>query len=251
MRSTRTALAAVVLLSSAASAQPYVISTYAGGAPPVAAPIQGTSVSIGAPISVAADERGNVYFASPDLNAVFKLDPSGLLARVAGSSRLGYSGDGGPATAANMNLWFGNASAVSSGLAVENAGNLFLADTTNHCVRRVSPGGIITTVAGTGVAGFSGDGGPAVDAKLLYPWGVAVDPEGKLFIMDAFNFRVRKVSTSGIITTLANVGGWALGVDTAGNVFVTAPGDGIAGATSKISVSGTVRIQFVGTAWRM
>ena len=83
----RTALAAVVLLSSAAAAQQYVISTYAGGAPPLAAPIQATSVSIGAPISVAADEKGNVYFASPDLNAVFKLDPSGLLTRIAGSSQ--------------------------------------------------------------------------------------------------------------------------------------------------------------------
>jgi uncharacterized protein (TIGR03437 family) len=241
MRSTRTALTAVVLLSSAASAQQYVISTYAGGAPPLAAPIQGTSVSIGAPISVAADEKGNVYFASPDLNAVFKLDPSGLLTRVAGSSRLGYSGDGGPATAANMNLWFGNAAAPSSGLAVDRAGNLFIADTSNHCVRRVSPDGIIVTVAGKGVAGFSGDGGPAVDAKLVYPWGVAVDPEGNLFIMDAFNFRVRKVSTSGIITTMASVVGWAVAVDSAGNVFVTAPGDGIAaGATSKISANGTV-----------
>jgi trimeric autotransporter adhesin len=236
MRSTRTALAAVVLLSSAASAQQYVISTYAGGAPPLAAPLQGTSVSIGAPISVATDEKGNVYFASPDLNAVFKLDPGGLLTGVAGSSKLGYAGDGGPATAASMNLMFGNASAPSSGLAVDRAGNLFIADTSNHCVRRVSPDGIIVTVAGKGVAGFSGDGGPAVDAKLAYPWGVAVDPEGNLFIMDAFNYRVRKVSTSGIITTMASVVGWAVAVDRAGTVFVTYPG----GGTSEISANGTV-----------
>src|SRR5204862_8170411 len=106
MRSIRTALTAVVLLSSAVSAQQYAISTYAGGAPPLAAPVQGTSVSIGAPISVAADEKDNIYFASPDLNAVFKLDPSGLLTRVAGSSKRGYSGDGGPATEAQLNLIF-------------------------------------------------------------------------------------------------------------------------------------------------
>ena len=241
MRSIRTAFAAVGLLSSIAAAQQYLISTYAGGAPPLSAPVQGTSVSIGAPISVATDEKGNVYFASPDLNVVFKLDPSGLLTRIAGSSRLGYSGDGGPATAANMNLVFGNAAAPSSGLAVDRAGNLFIADTSNHCVRRVSPEGIIVTVAGKGVAGFSGDGGPAVDAKLAYPWGVAVDATGNLFIMDAFNYRVRKVSASGIITTLASVVGWAVAVDSAGNAFVTYPGDGIAaGATSKISANGTV-----------
>src|SRR5689334_23350947 len=102
--------------SAAVPAQQYVISTYAGGAPPVAAPVQGTSVSVGAPISVAADETGNVYFASPDLNAVFKLDPSGVVTRVAGNSKPGYSGDGGRATDAKLNLYFGNASAVSSGL---------------------------------------------------------------------------------------------------------------------------------------
>jgi uncharacterized protein (TIGR03437 family) len=236
MRSTRTALAAVVLWCSAAAAQPYVISTYAGGAPPVAAPVQGTSVSIGEAISVATDEKGNIYFASPDLNSVFKLDPSGVLTRIAGSSKYGYSGDGGPATEANMNLYFGNASAVSSGLAVDKAGNLFIADTTNHCVRRVSPGGIITTVAGTSVAGFSGDGGPAVNAKLAYPWGVAVDPAGNLFILDTFNSRVRKVSTSGIITTLAIVTGWALAVDSESNVFVTTPGSAI----TRISANGSV-----------
>ncbi len=241
MRSARTTLAAVMLLSSAASAQQYAISTYAGGAPTLAAPVQGTSVSIGAPISVAADEKGNVYFASPDLNAVFKLDPSGLLTRIAGTSKRGYSGDGGPATEAQLNLIFGNSAAPSSGLAIDKAGNLFIADTSNNCVRRVSPTGIITTVAGTGVAGFSGDGGLAVDAKLVYPWGVAVDPEGNLFIMDAFNYRVRRVSTSGIITTMASVVGWALAVDSTGNVFVTYPGNGIAaGATSKISANGTV-----------
>ena len=178
MTSTTTVLAAFVLLSSAASAQQYVISTYAGGAPPVAVPVQGTSISIGGPIGVAIDEKGNVYFASPDLDTVFKLDASGVLARIAGSSKRGYAGGGGPATEAQLNLIFGNSAAPSSGLAIDKAGNLFIADTSNQCVRRVSPTGIMTTVAGTGVAGFSGDGGPAVDAKLVYPGGVALDRNG-------------------------------------------------------------------------
>ena len=177
----------LILWCFGAAAQQYVISTYAGGAPPVATPVLATSVSIGAPISVATDEKGNVYFASPDLNAVFKLDPSGVLTRVAGNLKRGYSGDGGPATEAKMNLFLGNSSAVSSGLAVDKDGNLFIADTSNHAIRRVSPDGIITTVAGTGVAGFSGDGGAAIDAKLSYPWGVAVDAAGNLFILDTFN----------------------------------------------------------------
>jgi uncharacterized protein (TIGR03437 family) len=241
MGSIRTTFAAVALSATIAAAQQYVISTYAGGAPPLAAAAPATSVSIGAPISVAADEKGNVYFASPDLNAVFKLDPGGALTRAAGSSKRGYSGDGGRATEAQMNLWFGNASAPSAGLAVDRAGNLFIADTSNHCVRRVSPNGIITTVAGTGVPGFSGDGGPAITAQLVYPWGVALDPAGNLFVLDEFNHRIRKVSMTGIISTLAIVDGWALAVDSAGTVYVTTPGTAIAaGITSRISADGTV-----------
>jgi uncharacterized protein (TIGR03437 family) len=226
-----------LLLSVAATAQQYVISTYAGGAPP-AIPSPAVAGSIGAPISVTADTRGNVYFASPDLNVVFKLDPSGVLTRVAGNGRAGYSGDGGPATSAQLRLLFANASSVSAGLAVDSAGNLFLADTSNHCIRRVSPDGIITTVAGNGTRGFSGDGGPATIAQLNYPWGVAVDDVGNLFIVDARNNRIRKVSASGIITTVAGGGtllgapadggpatsalltAWAAAVDTAGNLFI-------------------------------
>jgi hypothetical protein len=98
----------------ATTAQQYVISSYAGGAL-FPTPVQGTAVSIGEPISVAADHSGNIYFASPGLNAVFKLDPGGMLTRFAGTSKPGYSGDGGPAVDAQLNLFFGNASAVPLG----------------------------------------------------------------------------------------------------------------------------------------
>src|SRR5215471_9746282 len=241
MGSIRMSFATVALSATIAAAQQYVISTYAGGAPPVAVPVQATSVSIGSPISVATDDNGNVYFASPDFNAVFKLDPGGMLTRVAGNSKRGYSGDGGAATDAKLNLLFGNASALSAGLAIDKKGNLLIADTSNHCVRRVSTNGTITTVAGTGVYGFSGDGGPAVDAKLAYPWGVAVDAAGNLFILDTLNYRVRKVAPSGIITTLATVvSGWALAVDDESNIVVTYPGVGpYPGGIIKISASGT------------
>ena len=110
----------------------------------------GSGGSIGAPISVATDAIGNVYFASSNLNVVFKLDPNGVLARVAGNSRLGYSGRGGPATSVQLRLVFGDSSAVSAGPAGDSAGNLFIADTSNHRNRRVSPDGIITRVAGKG-----------------------------------------------------------------------------------------------------
>ena len=117
MRSIRRTCSVVGLLSSIAAGQQYTISTYAGAASTIVAAVQGTSVAIGAPISVATDEKDNVYFASPDLNAVFKLDSSGVLTRIAGNSKRGYSGDGGPATEAQLNLIFGNSSAPSSGLA--------------------------------------------------------------------------------------------------------------------------------------
>src|ERR1043166_6433098 len=120
----------LLVFGSSLLAQQYVISTYAGGgAPPTPSPA--VSGSIGAPTSVAADAAGNVYFASPDLSAVFKLDTAGFLARVAGTGMPGYSGDGGPATGARLDLGFVG-SVNSAGLSVDNAGNLFIADTNNH-----------------------------------------------------------------------------------------------------------------------
>ena len=107
----------------------------------------------------------------------------------------GVGGDGGPATAAQLNF--------PTGVAADAAGNLFIADTFNNRIRKVSANGIITTVAGTGARGFGGDGGPATAAQLNYPQGVAVDAAGSLFIADTGNMVVRKVSASGILTTVA------------------------------------------------
>src|ERR1039458_749831 len=112
---------------------------------------------------------------------------------VAGSE--GVGGDGGPATAAQLNF--------PTGVAADAAGNLFIADTFNNRIRKVSANGIITTVAGSGVRGFGGDGGPATAAHLNYPQAVAVDAAGSLFIADTGNMVVRKVSASGILTTVA------------------------------------------------
>ena len=210
--------------------QQYLISTFAGGGPPLPAPAPGLNISFGYAVNVAADSAGNVYIASYDFSSVFKLDQNGMLAQFAGNGRAGYSGDGGPATSAQLNR--------PLGVELDAAGNLFIVEW-GH-VRRVAPNGIITTVAGAGNRGFSGDGGPATDAQIapgtLAP--LAVDSAGELFLAESGNYRVRKVSTSGIISTVVGTGtqGFsgdggpataaqvyapnAVAVDSTGNLFI-------------------------------
>ena len=123
--------------------------------------------------------------------------PGGTITTVAGSGNQGFSGDGGLATLASLY--------APHGVATDASGDLFIADTFNDRIQKVSAGGIITTFAG-GTRGFSGDGGPATSASLALPFGVTVDASGNLFIADTFNNRIRRVSTSGIITTIAGNG---------------------------------------------
>ena len=127
-----------------------------------------------------------------------KITPAGKLTTLAGTGRPGYSGDGGPARKAEL--------FDPAGVAVDGKGNVYVADYDNQRVRKISAKGIITTVAGTGKAGFSGDGGPARKAQLNLPADVAVDDHGNLYIADFRNFRVRKVTPAGIITTIAGNG---------------------------------------------
>jgi uncharacterized repeat protein (TIGR01451 family) len=230
-----------------------LISTLAGGVMP-STPAPGASVSIPVSYGVAVDSAGNTYFPSPNLNAVFKADPTGVVTRIAGTGVAGYSGDGGSALSAQLNgpngvavdslgnvyiadtnNWrvrkvdgSGNISTVAGngscceptgddgsangagiglayGLAVDSSGNLYISDISNSIVREVAAG-IITTVAGNGSSGYSGDGGPATSAKLYEPYGIAVDASGNLYIADRFNYRVRMVSTSGVIKTVAGNG---------------------------------------------
>ncbi len=147
---------------------------------------------------IATDKDDNLYVLSRGHSKIFKVGNDGVARRIVGTGQRGFEGDGGPAIDAKINS--------SNHLVVDAKGNLFIADTGNHRVRRVSTDGIITTVAGTGELGFSGDGGPAVEAQLAFPSAIAIDSEGDLYIADFSNHRIRKLSTNGIITSIAGTG---------------------------------------------
>ena len=152
-----------------------------------------TAATLNNPSAVAIDASRNLFIADTFNNRIRKVS-AGIITTVAGGGTGGL-GDGGPATLASL--------AAPYDVAVDAAGNLFIADTANQRIRKVSTGGIITTVAGNGQLGYSGDGGPATLASLGNPDGIAVDASGSLFIADTYNNRIRKVSPSGIITTVA------------------------------------------------
>lgn len=176
------------------------ISTYAGnglsnqGSPSA----DGTNISsfaLNSPVALASAPNGDLYFA--DSNRIFRVTPSGSVTRIAGDGSFGFSGDDGPATAASLQL------GGLTGLAVDSLGNVYVGDGFGHRVRRISAAGIITTVAGTGSSGFSGDGGPATSAALSLPVGLAVDSSNNLYIADSNNSRIRRVTPSGVISTIA------------------------------------------------
>jgi sugar lactone lactonase YvrE len=162
----------------------------------ITTPVAAAGAAIGTPGALAADPGGKLYFTTG--NCVLQIDLSGMLTRVAGTSDSGYAGDGATASAAQLN--------APGGLAVDSTGDLFISDTGNHRVRVVTPDGNISTVAGTGVADYSGDGGPAFTAALNGPQGLATDRYGDIYIADTNNSVVRKVSSQGIITTYAGTG---------------------------------------------
>ncbi len=147
---------------------------------------------------VAVGPDGALYISHRSKNRIRKVRSDGVITTIAGNGIAGYSGDGGPALEASLNF--------PAGLTFDASGNLYIADRNNHRVRKVDPDGLITTVAGDGVADWGGDNGPAVEAHLNYPSDVAVGPEGHLYISDRSNNRIRKVDADGIITTVAGLG---------------------------------------------
>ena len=157
------------------------------------------------PIGVYEDLHGNIYIADEGNNRIRKVNSTtGIISTVAGNGVSGYTGDYGMATAATLNAPYG--------VAVDGIGNIYIADHGNNVIRKVNTSGIITTVVGTGVTGFSGDGGPATSAQITTPSAVTVDAYGNIYIADYGNSCVRKVDIgTGIISTIAGGGSTVTG----------------------------------------
>lgn len=157
-----------------------------------------TSARLNEPEGVYVDSSGNIFIADTDNNRIRKVDTSGTITTVAGDGDLGFAGDGGKAVDAELKL--------PQGVCVDESGNIYIADTNNSRIRKVGTDGKINTVAGDGSAGYSGDGGPALAAKIGNPGAIHIDTDGNIYFTDAANSCVRKINTAGIITTVAGTG---------------------------------------------
>ena len=151
------------------------------------------------PFGIAVDKQYNVFVCDQDVHVVRRINSAGIISTIAGRAGIsGYSGDGGPATSATIGICWG--------IAADTSGNVYICDGDNNNVRKVSTSGIISTIAGTGSAGYNGDGRPATSALLNFPTGVLPDLLGNIYISDCYNNRIRKINPSGIITTVAGNG---------------------------------------------
>jgi gliding motility-associated-like protein len=264
-----------------------------------------TSAVIGEPFSVVADNSGNIFFSDPNNNRIWKVNTAGIASVYAGTGVFGSTGDGGPATAAEISRGFflsgdnaGNLYVIDNNYAVrkinaagiistiitstqgaaaastgdggplsaatfqaisafvpDNAGNFYISEFNGDVVRKVNSAGIISTIAGTGVMGYSGDGGPATAAQLKAPYAVAFDNAGNIYIPDVGNTRIRKIDAAGVITTVAGngttgysgdggpatnaqlYGGWQVQCDASGNLYI---GDVLNNCVRKVDNTGTI-----------
>jgi hypothetical protein len=215
-----------------------------------------TMAKLNNPAAVIADMVGNVYIADYENNRIRKINAAGIISTIAGNGVAGYTGDGMQATAAQIYH--------PNGVLSDALGNIFFCDYSNHCVRKINASGIISTIAGTGIGGYGGDGGPATLAQLYYPTNIALDRTGNIYIADAANQRIRKINTTGNISTVAGTGTagytgdniaattaglnnpYGVTVDALGNIYV---GDQINDRVRKISTAGTITtIAGTGTA---
>lgn len=154
--------------------------------------------NVAAPSGLAFSANGDLYISSAAQNRVRRVNPDGIITTVAGIGSVGFSGDSGVATAAQLNR--------PEGISIAPNGDLYIADTFNSRIRRVDASGVITTFAGTGGIGFSGEGGQAIDANLNRPHGVFAAADGNIYISDTLNHRIRRVDANGVITTIAGNG---------------------------------------------
>jgi len=172
------------------------VTTVAGGG--VENGVAATSAALTLPHFAAYDKNGNLYITEEFAHRIRKVSKSGIITTIAGNGISGYSGDGGPAKSAMISF--------PTGLTIDSSGSIYFSDNGNQRVRKIDAHGTITTVAGNGTGGFSGDGGPATDAELWGPWGLSFDASGNLYIAEELNERVRVVNTSGTIDTFAGNG---------------------------------------------
>ena len=189
-----------------------------------------TSAQLGGPSGVSVDISGNVYIADTGNHKIRMVTSTGIITTIAGTGMWGNSGDIGAAT--SVQLYF------PSGVSVDISGNVYIADSSNNKIRMVNSNGIITTIAGTGTPGYSGDGGVATSAQLYNPIGVSVGISGNVYIADTYNHKIRMVNSAGIITTIAGMKGYGdsgdggaatsaqlsgpfgVAVDISGNVYI-------------------------------
>ncbi|HTR54796.1 MAG TPA: hypothetical protein VMJ10_29105, partial [Kofleriaceae bacterium] len=191
-----------------------------------------TSAMLNYPNGIAIDAQGRILFADYYNARVRRIDTtSGNITTIAGSGAAGYSGDGAAATSAALN--------GPSGVAVDATGRILIADTNNHRIRRIDTTGVITTIAGTGAAGYSGDGAAATAATLNGPSNVKVDAQGRILIADANNNAIRRIDAGGTITTIAGTGAAALSGDggPATSASLQSPLDVASDAAGKIAIA--------------
>jgi len=218
----------------------YITGAFAGDGGPA------NEAQLWSPSAMAFDQQGNLYILDSENYRIRKVDPAGIITTIAGVGTFGYSGDGGPALDAQMR-------GASRGIAVDAAGNVYFADTRNAVIRMIDLDGIMTTIAGTGEHGFSGDGGPAAEAQLTNPGGLAFDAQGRLYFVDDVTAdlnqsRIRMIDEDGIITTIATdsrrrgdpePGNGGLAIDAQGNVYYADNGNGL---IKKVAPDGTITI---------
>ena len=178
----------------------HTISTFAGGGINTANSVAATNAYFGVPYGVATDGNGNVYItdSSTSSSKVRKVSPTGIINTIAGTGTAGYSGDNGKGTSAQLNQ--------PTGVAIDSSGNVYIADYGNHRIRVLNSAGILSTFAGTGTAGYSGDSYAATSAQLYNPAAVAVDSLFNVYIAEYNNHVIRMVNSAGIITTFAGKG---------------------------------------------
>ena len=209
-----------------------------------------TSAELDNPRGIVSDPAGNVYFCDFTNNRVRKISTTGTITTVAGTGVAGYNGDNIQGTSARLSSPYR--------VAMDPAGNLYIADPGNNRIRKLAPNGIITTVAGNGNSNFNGDGGPATNASLSYAEDAVIDIYGNMFIADSGNSVVRKVDLNGVITTIAGTGKESytgdggpatqatmnnpvsLAVDPAGNIYISDQGNNVVRKVDTNGVMSTV-----------